>query len=308
MILSRERDEYQRLIELAQLPSLELIDKMQACDIVLGEPKLIAEALPRLPSLRWVQSVYAGVEPLVDPAQRHDYILTNARGVFGELMSEYVFGYLLFHEKKMLERIQAQQARQWERSESGVLRGKTIGLLGVGSIGAYLAETAKHFQMTVRGFTRASEASTQVDKYYHPSSQPSPKGRGGLIEFVEGLDYLVCVLPSTRETNQIVDENVLNALPPHAVFVNVGRGNAVDEPALAKALRDGKLAAAILDVFDQEPLPKDHPFWTTPNLYMTFHTSAISYPEDMTKLFIENYKLYLEGKPLKYVVDFERGY
>jgi phosphoglycerate dehydrogenase-like enzyme len=188
---------------------------------------------------------------------------------------------------------------QWQRQESGVLRGKTIGLLGVGSIGAHLAGTAKHFGMTVRGYTRQSVSSTQVDKYYH---------REDLLEFATGLDYLVSVLPRTADTNKIVDAKLLDTLPPHAVFVNVGRGNAVDEPALVRALHEGKLAAAILDVFDKEPLPEGHPFWTAPNLYMTFHTSAISYPEDITKLFIENYQLYLEGKPLKHVVDFERGY
>jgi phosphoglycerate dehydrogenase-like enzyme len=88
----------------------------------------------------------------------------------------------------------------------------------------------------------------------------------------------------------------------------VGRGNAVDESALVHALNQGKLAMAVLDVFEQEPLPVDHPFWATPNLYMTFHTSAISYPADITRVFIENYQLYIKGKPLKYVVDFERGY
>jgi phosphoglycerate dehydrogenase-like enzyme len=105
-----------------------------------------------------------------------------------------------------------------------------------------------------------------------------------------------------------VDERVLAALPSRAIFINVGRGNAVDEAALANALSERKLAAAVLDVFDQEPLPKEHPFWSTPNLYMTYHTSAISYPEDLTRVFLENYHLYLEGKPLKYVVDFEKGY
>jgi glyoxylate/hydroxypyruvate reductase A len=122
------------------------------------------------------------------------------------------------------------------------------------------------------------------------------------------LDYLVSILPRTEDTNKIVDAKLLDALPPHAIFINVGRGNAVDEPALVKTLNEGKLAAAVLDVFEKEPLPEGHPFWTTPNLYMTFHTSAISYPEDITKLFIENYQLYIEGKPLKYIVDFERGY
>ena len=298
-ILSRDVDEYRQLIAAAQLPGLDFTSEPAHAEIVLGEPRLIRDALPRLSALKWVQTISAGVEPLVDPAQRRDYVLTNARGVFGELMSEYVFGYLLFHEKKILERMRAQQSMQWQRPESGVLRGKTIGLLGVGSIGAYVAGTAKHFRMTVRGFTRDSEASPDVDQYFHGND---------LLRFAEGLDYLVCVLPRTEDTNKIVDARLLEALPRHAVFVNVGRGNAVDESALVKALNEGKLAAAILDVFDQEPLPEGHPFWTTPNLYMTFHTSAISYPTDITRLFIENYHLYLDHKPLKYVVDFERGY
>lgn len=299
LILSREADEYQRLINAAQLPELELTSEPSRSDIVLGEPKLIQDALPRLTNLKWTQAIYAGVEPLVEPGHRRDYVLTNARGVFGELMSEYVFGYLLFHEKKILERIQAQQALEWQRTESGVLRGKTIGLLGVGSIGAHLAGTAKHFGMTVRGFTRESETSADVDQYFHGDD---------LLKFADGLDYLISVLPRTEGTNKIVDAKLLETLPPRAVFVNVGRGNAVDETALVRSLNENKLAAAILDVFETEPLPEDHPFWKTPNLYMTFHTSAISYPEDITKLFVENYKLYVEGKPLKYVVDFDSGY
>jgi phosphoglycerate dehydrogenase-like enzyme len=299
LLLSRDADEYERLIRAADLPDLQFTTDSGQSDIVLGEPRLIADRLPLLSTLKWAQAIYAGVEPLVDPARRRDYILTNARGVFGELMSEYVFGYLLFHEKKILERMRAQQSMQWQRPESGVLRGKTIGLLGVGSIGAHVAGTAKHFKMTVRGFTRGSETSPDVDQYFHGED---------LLRFAHGLDYLICILPRTEDTNRMVDANLLNALPPHAVFVNVGRGNAVDEAALVKALHDGQLAAAILDVFDREPLPEGHPFWTTPNLYMTFHTSAISYPEDITKLFVENYRLYREGKPLKHQVDFERGY
>jgi phosphoglycerate dehydrogenase-like enzyme len=299
LILSHDADEYKRMINSARLAELALTTDPSQADIVLGEPKRIQQALPHLTSLKWAQAIYAGVEPLVDPAQRRDYVLTNARGVFGEPMSEYVFGYLLFHEKKILERIQAQRAMQWKRAESGALRGKTMGLLGVGSIGAHLAGTAKHFGMTVRGFTRQSETSADVDQYFHGDD---------LLKFVDSLDYLVSVLPRTEETNKIVDTELLSALPPHAVFINVGRGNAVDEPALVEALNKNKLAAAILDVFETEPLPEGHPFWTTPNLFMTFHTSAISYPEDMTRLFIENYQLYIEDKPLKYVVDFERGY
>ena len=299
LILSRDEADYQRLLEPLRLPDLGITADPEECDIVLGEPRLVRDMLPQLSSLKWVQSIYAGVEPLVDPFQRRDYILTNARGVFGPLMSEYVFGYLLFLEKKILQRMNSQEAKQWQRPESGILRGKTMGLLGVGSIGAHLAGTAKHFGMKVRGFTRGSEESPQVDRYFHAND---------LLKFVGGLDYLVCILPRTNETNQIVDREVLEALPAHAIFINVGRGNAVDESALVNALNERRLAAAVLDVFQKEPLPEDHPFWTTPNLYMTFHTSAISYPEDITRLFVENYQLYLEGKPLKYQVDFERGY
>lgn len=299
IILAHDKDDYQTLLEAAHLPELEFVLDPAHADIVLGEPKRIREALPVFSQPKWIQSIYAGVEPLVDQAQRRDYVLTNARGVFGQWMSEYVFGYLLFFEMRIADRIEAQQAREWKRDESGTLRGKTIGLLGVGSIGAHLAETAKHFRMNVRGYTRGSETSAEVDRYYHGDE---------LLTFARGLDYLVSVLPRTAETNTLVNEEFLNALPDHAVFVNVGRGNSVDELALVRALNEGKLAAAVLDVFEKEPVPPEHPFWITPNLYMTYHTSAISYPADITELFIENYRLFLEGKPLKYVVDFERGY
>lgn len=299
LILSREKDEYIQLLKSTGLPELEITAEFSECDIVLGEPRIIREHLLQLPNVKWIQSMYAGVEALMDSALRRDYVLTNARGVFGELMSEYVFGYLLAHEKKIFERYRAQQSKKWDRFESGFLRGKTLGLLGVGSIGEHLASTARHFGMFVKGFTRESETTIQVDKYFHGND---------LLKFADGLDYLVCVLPRTEATNKIVNASLLDALPSHALFINVGRGNAVDESALVDALNQGRIAGAVLDVTEQEPLPQDHPFWTAKNLLLTFHTSAISYPEDITNLFIENYRLYIEGRPLKYQVDFERGY
>lgn len=308
LLLSRHADEYRRLIDAAALPDATIISASDIetaktlgteCEIVFGEPSLIRAALPALKNLRWAQATWAGVEPLLDPSLRRDYILTNARGVFGGLMSEFVFGYLLAHERRIFERRQAQQEHRWDGSQTGMLRGKTIGLLGVGSIGSHLAGTAKHFGMNVRGYTRASEDSADVDAYYHSDS---------LRDFARGLDYLVSVLPNTADTRHIVDADLLAALPPHAVFVNVGRGSALDESALTEALKTKKLAAAVLDVFEQEPLPKDHPFWDTPNLLMTFHTSAPSLPADLTDLFTANYSRYLKGEDLLYRVDFERGY
>ena len=312
LILISDAEKYARLIQSTPLPDLKITSKLEDCDIVLGEPRLIRDALPRLSTLKWIQSIYAGVESLMDPTLRRDYVLTNARGVFGELMSEYVFGYLLSHEKKIFERYQSQQANKWDRFESGWLRDKTLGLLGVGSIGAHIAGVAKAFRMQVWGYTRGTETSKQVDKYFHPlefDSLPSMQEQTpALQKFAHGLDYLVVVLPRTDDTNKIVNADLLNAMQPHAILVNVGRGNAVDELALVEALNQNKIAGAVLDVTAQEPLPADHPFWATPNLLLTFHTSAMSYPEDITRLFVENYHLYIEGKPLKYQVDFERGY
>src|SRR5512133_2358569 len=167
-ILSKQADAYRRFVEAANLPDLEISTSPSAdSEIVFGEPNLIREHLPALHSLKWAQATWAGVEPLLDPALRRDYILTNARGVFGLLMSEFVFGYLLLHERKILQRLEAQKQSKWDPTLTGTLRGKTIGLLGVGSIGAHLAATAKHFGMTVRGYTRASETCEQVDHYYH---------------------------------------------------------------------------------------------------------------------------------------------
>ncbi|MEW6401381.1 MAG: D-2-hydroxyacid dehydrogenase, partial [Chloroflexota bacterium] len=270
LILSRQVEEYRRLLESAQLPELEIASASDAanaksvgtdCEIVFGEPSLIREVLHALRNLRWIQSMWAGVEPLLDPTLRRDYTLTNARGVFGGLMSEYVFGYLLAHERRIFDRYQAQQERRWDGSITGTLRGKTIGLLGVGSIGCHLARTAKHFDMTVHGYTRSSKACTDIDVYFHGDA---------LIEFARGLDYLVSVLPNTSETRRIVDAALLSALPRHAILINVGRGSTLDESALIQALEAKTIAGAVLDVYEQELLPKEHPFWDTPNLLLTF--------------------------------------
>jgi phosphoglycerate dehydrogenase-like enzyme len=309
LILSRDAEEYYQRIEAAHLPALEKlaaaknIDEALALgndfDIIFGEPKRMRGILAMLPNLRWAQSTWAGVELLLDPTLRRDYALTKASGIYGILMSEYVFGYMLFHERRMLERLQAQKEKRWDESITGSLRGKTIGLLGVGSVGAHLARTAKHFGMTVRGYTRASEACSEVDEYFHGEA---------LFDFAAGLDYLIGVLPTTDSTRHIVDAALLERLPAQAVFINVGRGATVDDSALINALGNRKLALAVLDVFKQVPLPTDHPFWQTPNLLITFHTSGPSLPGDLSLVFIENYNRYINGQPLLHQVDFERGY
>jgi phosphoglycerate dehydrogenase-like enzyme len=311
LILSRHARDYHRLIDAAALPDLAVTsatDPADAtaragdCDLALGEPSLLRRVLPALTSLRWAQATWAGVEPLLDPALRRDYTLTNARGVFGGLMSEYVFAYLLAHERRILEKRASQAEGRWDPTHPGTLRGKQIGLLGVGTIGAALATTAKHFGMRVKGYTRVSEDSPDVDAYFH---SPMADVRSA---FAADLDYLVSVMPATAESRHIVDAALLRELPAHAVFVNPGRGGIVDEPALAAALAEGRLAGAVLDVFQEEPLPRDHVFWSTPNLLITAHTAALSVPEDIAPVFIENYCRLLRAEPLKYRVDFDLGY
>ncbi|PYQ75279.1 MAG: D-2-hydroxyacid dehydrogenase [Acidobacteria bacterium] len=298
LILSRHADAYRRLIDAERLPDLEIVPS-DDCDVALGEPSLIAPAIGRLSSITWVQSTWAGVEPLLDPALRRDYVLTNARGVFGGLMSEYVFGYLLAHERMIFRKHAAQQEGRWDAAPPGTLKGKQIGLLGVGSIGAALARTAKHFGMRVKGYTRSSEGCADVDEYFHGAER---------IAFARDLDYLVCIVPNTSGTRRLVDAELLAALPPRAVFVNPGRGAAVDESALADALQSRRLACAVLDVFQQEPLPPDHVLWRTPNVLITSHTAALSAPEDIAPVFIDNYRRFAAGQPLWHRVDFEAGY
>ena len=300
LILTNKDDDYRSLVESANLNDLKIMDEPSPeCDIILGSPARIRDILSVLPNLKWVQSSWAGVEPLLGPSLRRDYILTNARGVFGQLMSEYVFAYLLAHERKLAHLADLQKSKKWEWSETGTLRGRIIGLLGVGSIGAEIARTAKFFGMKVLGYTRESESSDSVDQYFHGNS---------LLEMANQVDYLVNVLPNVKDTQKIINAEFLSALQSHALFINVGRGTAVDENALLATLTQQKIAGAVLDVFEKEPLPKDHPFWTTPNLTITFHTAAPSLPEDIVKLFVKNYHLYAAGKPLKYKVDFEKGY
>ncbi|MCU0489898.1 MAG: hypothetical protein MUE67_13235, partial [Anaerolineales bacterium] len=251
LILSKLYPEYKSLIDAANLPGLTIVttaDPAQAlqhaagAEIIFGEPSLLCQVINQLPSLRWAQSAWAGVEPLLKPGLRRDYILTNIRHVYGPLMSEFVFAYLLMIERRILPRWQSQLAGRWDARAHGTLQGKQLGLLGVGSIGAYIAGTARHFGMRVRGYTHHTEDSPDIEHYYHGKSLP---------EFASGLDYLVCTLPGTAGTYHIVNTALLAALPPHAWFVSIGRGTAVDELALAEALHNGQISGAVLDVFSQ---------------------------------------------------------
>jgi phosphoglycerate dehydrogenase-like enzyme len=308
LIVSQNSAEYQQLIEREKLSGLSITAIREPnrveftanrYDIVFGEPSLVGRMLNQLPDLKWVQSSWAGIEPLLTPDLKRDYILTNIRNVYGSMMSEFVFGYLLMIERQIIPRWQSQLKGEWDPRPYSNLCGKVIGLLGVGTIGAHLAATGKHFGMKVFGYTRQSEDCRAVNRYFHGESWH---------DFASKLDYLVCCLPGTTATRGIVDGDAIAALPRKAWLVNVGRGSTVDDAALVNALNNGLLSGAVLDVFNEEPLPKGHPLWTTPNTFITFHSAAKNIPADIVKVFIINYKRYIHGEGLLYQVNFDLGY
>jgi phosphoglycerate dehydrogenase-like enzyme len=153
--------------------------------------------------------------------------------------------------------------------------------------------------MRVLGLSRSAAQTPCVEMVF---------GLSEIDEFVSQLDYLVVVLPNTPETKGIISEGVLKNIRPSAVLINVGRGAAVDESALVKSLSEERLRAAVLDVFNTEPLPEDSPFWKLENAYVTPHNSAFTFPKKIVAIFCDNYRRYRSGEPLKFKIDFDRGY
>jgi phosphoglycerate dehydrogenase-like enzyme len=266
--------------------------------VVLGQPDLVAAVLDGMPDVSWVQSTWAGVTPLL-AAGRRDYVLTGVKDTFGPQMAEYVLAYLLAHELKLFERLGRQANRNWWTEPSGTLKGKTLGILGTGSIGSYIAGAARPFGVRTIGLSRSGERAEGFDRVL-------PVSR--LDEFLTAPDYLVCVLPDTPGTTHLLDESAFGLMKKGCYLVNVGRGNLIDENALNDALFSGRLGGAVLDVFRHEPLPPDSPLWNAPGLIVTAHVAASSWPEDIAGVFSENYRRYCEGEPLDYRIDFDRGY
>lgn len=299
---------YVELIEQLQLPNLictscdnvkEAIELVEHCPVVLGSPTLIAEVIPYAKQLQWVQSTFAGVHPLCVPGSRNDYVLTGIKDIFGPLMSEYVFAYVFALERHLFETREQQTNAIWQDIPYRSLRDITMGVCGLGSIGTRIAQTANHFGMRVLGYRNTLEYHPDVEQVYTPES---------MREFLEQLDYLVITLPDTPQTKHLFDEEVLRYLKPECVLINVGRGQVIVEDALIEALQENRLRAAVLDVFQQEPLPPENPLWKLPNVFITPHNAATSFPKDIVPIFARNYQRFINNKPLAPVVDFHRGY
>lgn len=268
--------------------------------VLLADPDLTASIIDKCSTLVWCQSTWAGNAPLLN-ATKTDYNLTGLKGIFGKLMREYVFAYLLQHARntKAFEQNQRAGVPKWEASQRIPLHGQTLGVAGLGSIGQALIPVAHALGMKVVGLTRSGDNIKGVEKVYTPDT---------ITAFANACDHVVNLMPDTPSTHNLLSNDFFSALKSHSVFINAGRGSAVDDEALLNALNSGAFAHAVLDVFREEPLDTTHPFWHHPNITITAHTAAESQPSDVADVFLDNAKRYLEGQPLKYQFDFSRGY
>jgi phosphoglycerate dehydrogenase-like enzyme len=267
---------------------------------------LPTEILELAPNLRFVQAVGAGIEWLL--ARRLDHqgvVLTNASGVASASIAEFVIGRLL-EVWKDIRLIESQQReRVWRPRWAGEMAGRTLGVVGLGAIGRATAVRARAFDMRVlatrRRFLVGEQVDPDVDRMF-PLDQ--------LDDMLGLCDAVLLSAPSTVDTADLFNAERFAAMRPGSVFVNVSRGSLVDEPALVEALRSGHLAAAIIDVAKQEPAPPEHPFWDTPNLYLSPHCSASLelYPDRLFELFVDNLGRLQRDEPLRNIVDAERGY
>lgn len=271
--------------------------------VTYGED-LNSELIDKMKNLRWIMVMSAGIDKLpVDAIKEKKIIVTNARGIHKIPMAEFVFGYILQHAKQFSLFKQQQEEHVWNRNvKLKEINGSTLLIVGAGAIGSQISQYGKAFGMRTIGINRTGKLNDQFDEIY-PIEQ--------LNEILKEADYVVSVLPNTTLTKRIFSREQFLKMKKGSVFVNVGRGNAVDEEALLNALNEGLISHAFLDVFDVEPLREDHPFWDSDKVTITPHLSAISdqYLPRAYDIFMKNLHNYMkQGNEWVNLVDLNRGY
>ncbi len=255
--------------------------------------------LPRASKLRWIQVMGAGVERFLVAELPRRVVVTRAAGIFGPWMAEYTLGWCLW----VTQRIDFFRRRQLERSWTPVepvrLRGATLCVVGLGDIGRHIARTASALGMRVIGVTRGGRPVVRVERVYRAGQIRTALGRA---------DFVVLTVPLLPETRGMIGEPELAAMKPSAWLLNIARGPVVDEKALTDALRERRIAGAVLDVFGDEPLPPEHPLWALDNVAITPHIAGPSVPAEIAPIFNDNLRRYLSRRPLRYVVGRGRGY
>jgi len=258
--------------------------------------------LPAMPKLRWVQAMTAGVEGwLALPDLPERVTLSCARGTHREAMPENIIGALFYVAKPYAAAVENQKRGKWVHTVAQPLTGKTLGILGLGAIGQQVARIAAALGMRVIGTRRRPAPLDHVAKVLPADRTP---------EVLAESDFVLLLLPATRETDNFMNAGRLAMMKPGAWLLNFGRGHLVKDDDLVAAVKAKKIAGAMLDVFRQEPLPADHPFWTTEGIIVLPHIGGPHPQRDkfVARLFAENLGRFLDGKPLKEVVDRKAGY
>ena len=279
-------------------PSAEQMAQVE----VLMTYSIPAGVLGGMPKLRWAQAMMAGVEnwmalPDLPPA----LLLTSARGTHEESMPENIIGALLYVAKPYAAAAENQKSGKWVRMVPEPLTGKTLGILGVGVIGQKVARIAATLGMRVIGTRRRPAAVPGVESVLPPERTN---------EVLEQSDYVLLLLPATPQTENFIDAGRLRRMKPGAWLLNFGRGQLVKDDDLVAAVQEKRIAGAVLDVYRQEPLPAEHPFWTTKGIVVLPHLGGPHPQRDkfVARLFVDNLARFLDGRPLREVVDRKLGY
>lgn len=284
----------------------ELAGVIPDTDVLLGwdfRAGVLDQVWPRAARLRWIHWAGAGVDAVLIPALRDsDVVLTNARGVFDRPIAEYVLGLVLCFAKGFPRTVRAQGRKHWDFRYSESIAGRTALLVGVGSIGRAIGALLLAAGMRIAGVGRTARHGDPLFGEVHAFDAPGP--------LLNDADYVINVTPSTPDTRGLFSESLFGKMKPGTRFINVGRGDAVDERALLDALRSGRIGGAALDVFAEEPLPADSPFWEMENVIVSPHMSGDVYESvnDLVDQFVENLGRFRRGEPLNNVVDKSRGY
>jgi len=279
----------------------------QADVIVNGtsNPPLLSAAIPPATRAKWIHSLWTGVDNVLCPEILASPLpLTNGRGVFRRPLAEWTIGAMLYFAYNMRRMIRQQQAGVWEAFTTEEIQGKTLGIVGYGGIGSTAAELARPFGMKIVALRRRPglfQKDAIVDQSFTPAQ---------VNELMAASDYVLLAAPLTDETRGMIGAAQIAAMKPTGVLINVGRGAVVDEPALVRALEDGKIRGAALDVFAAEPLPAAHPFYRMENVLLSPHTA--DHVRDFIHLavesFLENLRRFRADEPLLNLVDKRAGY
>lgn len=277
---------------------------LSRAEIIYG-PWPPKDVVKRAPNLKWFQAMLAGVDhPSYADVVKSPVMLTNSQGIHGTQMSELVFEMMLMFAKQAPLCFQMKQDKKWQRFMPMVLHSKTVGIVGLGSIGREIARFAKAFRMrvvAVRRSTRQTTRARNVDKL-----MPRDK----LPELLSESDFVVLALSATPENSKLIGEKELRSMKSSAYLINIARGSVVDEEALVRALDEHWIAGAGLDVFAVEPLPPESRLWELPNVIYSPHIGGTreDYNTIATELFCKNLGHYLHGEKLLNLIDKEKGY